>query len=276
MDQNVKGSLWGILAFFCMALFGIFTKEALQQGSIYWVSFLSYLCGTCLLVPFISGKNTLASNHYGLLIARALIGTLASFCYTIAIHYIPIVNATLLFNTAPLFIPFLSMIFLKTEIKKSLWIAVLIGFIGIIAIIKPTSALFTQFGNLIGIASGISLAIAYLIMKQLTTTEPAVRIIFYYLGLGSLVQIPLLFHTSPPNSSGVLHALIAGAMLLFAQLSLARGYLFASASAIGVYQYTSVVFVGLISWMFFGSLPSLGDLVGIILVTIAGVIIIRS
>jgi drug/metabolite transporter (DMT)-like permease len=272
----VKGSAFALIAFFCMAVFGILTKLALQDGSFIWVSFIAYLAGTVALIPFID-FSSLKSEHYPFLISRAVVGTLASFCYTISINYIPIVNGTLLFNTAPIFIPILSMIFLNAKIAKSTWIAVLIGFIGIVVIIKPTSAIFTQTGNLIGLLSGMSLAVAYLIMKELTATDPGWRIIFYYLGIGTLLQIPLLpFVKALPSLESSLYSMCAGLFLLIAQLALVNSYKYATASQVGIYQYASVAFVGLLSWIIFGSVPTMGELLGILLVVIAGTIIIRS
>lgn len=274
-----KGSLYAILAFFCMALFGVMTKAGLKGGSAFWVSFIAYLTGTLALLPLIlqRGFSFLQSKYTPSLIGRAVIGTIASLSYTIAIYYIPIVNGTLLFNTAPLFIPLLSTLFLKTKVERSTWAAVLVGFLGIIIIIKPTEAIFTQTGNLIGIFSGISLAIAYLIMKSLTATEPGLRIIFYYLAIGTLLQIPALFFLpSLPNVESCLYASLAGLFLLIAQLLLVRGYLYATASQIGVYQYTSVAFVGLIDWIVWGAVPTTGEFLGIVIVTLAGIIVIRS
>lgn len=274
-----KGSLYGVAAFFCMAVFGIFTKIALQGGSAFWVSFIVYLTGTLLLLPFIvkRGIADLKSERYTFLIGRALFGTVASFCYTISMHYIPIVNGTLLFNTAPLFIPLLATLFLKDKIGRNTWIAVLIGFVGVIVIIKPTESIFTQPGNFIGLFAGMSLAVAYLLMKLLTATEPGVRIIFYYLGIGTLLQIPTLFFVDAlPNMECIFFAILAGVLLLSAQMALVVGYRYAQASQIGIYQYSSVVFVGLIDWLIWGTLPTSGEILGAVLVAIAGIIVIRS
>lgn len=274
----IKGSAFAIAAFFCMAVFGILTKVALEEGSVFWVSFISYLCGTIALLPSVARKDfSLKSEHYPSLIGRAVFGTIASFCYTVSIHYIPIVNGTLLFNTAPLFIPLLATLFLKVKISRSTWLAVLIGFIGIIVIIKPTEAIFRQTGNLIAVLSGMSLAIAYLLMKMLTATDPGVRIIFYYLGIGTLLQIPLLFFAGPsPSLVGCLYAGCGGIVLLAAQLLLVKGYQYADASQVGIYQYMSVVFVALFNWMLWNTVPNSGEMIGALLVAIAGIIIIRS
>lgn len=274
-----KGSMYALGAFFCMAVFGVLTKIALQGGSALWVSFIVYLAGTLALVPYIAkeGLDYLKSEKYSYLLGRAVFGTVASFCYTIAIHTIPIVNGTLLFNTAPIFIPLLATVFLKAKIDRSTWIAVLIGFIGIIIIIKPTTAIFTDPGNLIGVFSGLSLAVAYLLMKLLTGTDPGVRIIFYYLGIGMLLQIPVLFFDSTlPTMESCFYSIGAGVFLLIAQLALIQGYKYADASRIGIYQYMSVVFVGLFDWLLWGIMPTGLELLGILLVAMAGIIIIRS
>lgn len=275
----IKGSLFALLAFFCMAIFGIFTKMALQRDSYIWVSFFTYLSGSLLLIPLFARKGFgyLNSNHYLFLLGRATFGTLASLFYTISIQYIPIVNGTLLFNTAPIFIPILAILFIRAKIEKSTWIAVVLGFIGILIVIKPTAAIFTQTGNLIALLSGIFLAIAYFLMKLLSKSDPGVRITFYYLGIGSLIQIPLLFyHSHLPEPTTIIYATLCGLTLVLAQLSLIKGYNYADASEIGVYQYSTVVFIGLFSWKLWGEVPSLREFIGMLIVALAGIIIIRS
>lgn len=278
-DRNIlKGSILALIAFFFMAIFGILTKSALQSGSYVWISFIAYLTGALLLVLYVvkQGFCYLKSNHYGKLLGRAMIGTMASFFYTISIDYIPIVNSTLLFNTAPIFIPLISVLFLKSHISKNIWLAVAIGFLGIVIIIHPTAEIFTQTGNLLGLLSGICLAIAYLLMKLLTDTDPGLRIIFYYLGIGTLMQFPFLWSHERPDTMSMVYASLSGAALLSAQITLVTAYRFAQASEVGVFQYASVVFVGLIGWVLWNQVPTVWDLCGIVLVTLAGVLIIRS
>lgn len=274
----VKGTIFGITAFFSLAVFGVLTKAALFDTSPIWVSFLAYITGASCLIPYTlyKGIDYLKSDRITILLGRAILGTLASLCYTLAIQFIPIVNGTLLFNAAPLFLPFLAILFLKEKIAKSIWLAVFIGFVGITIIIKPTEAIFTQIGNLIGVASGMFLAIAFFLMKILTKTEPSERIIFYYLGIGTLIQIPLLMFVQVPHPSiSIIYAMLSGITLLCTQLCLARAYKYATAHQVGVYQYTAVAFVGIIEWIVWDHVPPLRDLIGILLVVFAGIIIIR-
>lgn len=275
----LKGSLYSILAFFFIALFGILTKLGLEGGSVIWVSFIIYVVGIVVLIPYIlkQGLSYLKSNHYIYLVARAVFGTIASFCYTISILYIPIVNGTLLFNTAPIFIPILMMIFWKKNIQASTWLAVFIGFIGIVVIIKPTADIFTEPGNLIALFAGFSLALAFMFMKLLTATDPGIRIVFWYLTIGMLIQIPILYFIPElPTRESVLYSIVGGLLLVLGQICLVRGYKFAEAPKIGIYQYTSVVFVGFFEWLFWDIVPSGSALVGVLLVALAGIVIIKN
>jgi drug/metabolite transporter (DMT)-like permease len=278
-NHILKGSLFALAAFFCMAVFGVLTKIAYQNGSAIWVSFITYFSGTLILIPFIlkGGIESLKSNHYPYLIGRAVFGTAASFLYMLSLHYIPLVNATLLFNTAPIFIPFLAIYWIRAHISKTVWAAIALGFLGIIVIIRPTAEIFTQSGNLIALASGLSLAIAYFQIKLLAGSDPGARIIFYYLGIGALMQLPLLLFAGPlPALDSCLISVACGVVMVLAQFALVEAYLFADASQVGVYQYSSVVFVGLIDWLIWNQVPSKLDLLGVLLVMIAGTMIIYS
>lgn len=179
--------------------------------------------------------------------------------------YIPIINSTLLFNTAPIFIPLLTVFWLKIPVHRHVWYAVILGFISIIIIIRPGSDLFTDPGNLIALVSGITLAIAYLLMKQLTTTDPGKRIIFYYFFIGTLVQLPLLWFTKHlPSLENCLYSTLSRVTLLIAQSALVKAYLYADAPQVGIYQYSTVVFVGIIAWLLGGQAPPSLDIVGMV------------
>ncbi len=280
MERNIlKGSGFAIGGFFLMALFGIFTKIAYEGGSAIWVSVITYFSGAVALFPILikNGVSLLESKHYKYLFGRAAFGCLASFLYMLSMHHIPIVNATLLFNTAPIFIPFLAIFWLKIPVSRGIWLAVLLGFIGIIVIIRPSAEIFTQAGNFIGLGAGISLAIAYMLMKLLTPTDSASRIIFYYLSVGTLLQLPLLFFAGPfPPLDSCVYCALSGITLLLSQFMLVRAYMYAEASQVGVFQYSSVVFVGILNWIIWGNIPPPLDLLGVLLVATAGVIIIYS
>lgn len=275
----VKGSTLVIIGFFFMAVFGVLTKEAYVNDSGLWISFITYAVSTTLLFPFVlvKGLHALRSEHYAYHFCRAAFGCAASLSYMLSMHYIPLVNSTLLFNAAPIYLPILAIVLTKAEVSKRTWFAIFLGFVGVIIIIKPTLQILQQPGDLIGLASGISLAIAYFTIKLLSSTDPSFRIIFYYFFLSVLLQLPLLFWAGDfPPVHAVLYASLAGLSLLLAQFFIVEGYRYAPVSKIGVFQYTSVVFVGLLNWIIWGTLPTLSEVLGVFLVVLAAYFIMSS
>ena len=143
--------------------------------------------------------------------------------------------------------------------------------------VKPSFSILEQPANLIALASGISLAIAYVLIKLLTATETRIRIVFYYFCVSAFLQLPLLLIAGPvPVLACWLWSAAAGLMLFFAQLALVQAYHCAEVQQVGVYQYASVVFVGIIEWFLGGPTPSTSELLGVLLVIVAGILIIRK
>jgi len=114
-------------------------------------------------------------------------------------------------------------------------------------------------------------------MKLLTATDTGLRIIFYYFSIGMVMQIPLLWIAKKsPSLQTLFYAALSGIMLMIAQLGLIKAYKYATASQVGVYQYSSIVFVAIIDWLIWSKTPGLLDYLGFALVSIAGIYIIVS
>lgn len=210
----LKGSSYALLAFFLMAIFGVLTKSASADGSIYWVSLLSYATGFTMMFPMVykEGVEVFKTAHIGYHLGRVGFGLAATLLYTLSLKDVLLVNATLLFNAAPLFIPVLSLFVLKQKISTFTRWAVLVGFIGIAIIIQPTASIVEHPGNVIGLASGISLAIAYVFIKMLSSTESIERIVFYFFFLSTCIQLLFFpsFSDQPPSWHTIGFSIVAG------------------------------------------------------------------
>ncbi len=269
-----------LTAFFCMALFGVFVKAAsLAGGSSLTINFTVYLGATLLTLPYMikQGKEFFKTEYFLYHFLRAAFGVLASFLYLFSLRYIPLVNATLLFNTAPIFIPILGLFILNEKVSPKCWLAVFLGLIGIAIIIHPNKNILSNPADLIGLASGFSLAVAYVYIKKLTPTDPPARILFYFFTLATLLQLPFLANCAAmPAEQSFLWAILGCVVFALAQMYLVKAYEVSSAAQVGIFQYSTVVFVGLIDWVVWGAVPPLLDIAGIALVAIAGTMAIRS
>lgn len=275
----LKATVYLLMAFFSLAIFGLLLKAASSNGEKLWITFIALATSSLLLMPYVAykGRDFLKTQKMHIHFFRALVGIGATFLYMIAISKIPIVNATLLYNTSPLFIPILAAIWMKSKTTTTTWVAIGLGFLGIIFIIKPNQLLFEQTGNWFGLAAGMSLAVAFLLVKKLSQTEPSMRIVCYFVFLSTCLIIPLLVFAGPfPGAFSCFLAMLAGCCMLSIQIFLVEGYKYGDPSEVGIYQYSTVVFVALINWMIAGDVPTYSDLLGVILVVLGAYLIIQS
>lgn len=280
MSGFAKGVAFAMASYFFMALYSVFLSEARSSGtSVVWINFVSYFTGAIILSPYVlpKGRAFLKTSHLPAHLARAFCGVSSSFLYTLSMKFIPLVNATLFFNTSPLFIPIFSIFLLGAVVGWRDWMGIAIGFIGVIIIIGPSKDIFEHGGggDLIALSSGMLLGLGYIFVKMLTKTDSKTLITYYFCIFASLMQAPFLFFTpGEPAWSGIAYAAGSGFMMVAVQFFLAAAYSYADAAKIGALQYSSLLFVGIISYLLWGKVPTGIELVGMALVIVGGVIVV--
>lgn len=275
----LKGTLFALLGFFFLAVFGVTTKMACQGENKIVVSFLTYFLALALLTPCALkiGFTPLDTRLKGLTFCRAFFGLMASVLYMQSLDMLSVANASLLYSTAPLFIPFLAMGWMKNRITVRTWVAVVIGFIGITCIIRPDLSFSHQSGTFVGLTAGFFLAVALLFLKRLTQVQNILMVIFYFALLGTLFQIPLaLYCWKAPSFSSVLILLVCALSFIVSQYCIAVAYRYAPVTKVGVFQYSAIVFAGFFDWAIWQHVPNLPDLLGAALVIFAGTLVIRQ
>jgi len=247
-----KGALYMTIGFLFIALYSAFFKAASESASTAWIIFISYLLAGIIQFCFMChrGMKFFKTKRIGSYAGRIFFGLVSSFLFKIAITKISLLNATLLFNTTPLFVPILAIFLLKTKVPFALWLSLILGFIGVVFIIKPQELLLRDPGNLIGLSAGLIQALAFIFVKKLTATEPVSRINFYFFTISALMLLPyILYSWENPPPLVWFWALCAGFMTFSAQFFIVKGYQYADASHVGPFQFASVLFSGIIGWL---------------------------
>ena len=136
----------------------------------------------------------LKTSRIGLVFVRTISGLLAFAFLFISAKKTTITNAILLNNTAPLFVPFIALIWRKKSLNHKLWPGIIVGLIGVGWILKPGVAPGNQFwnievGSLCGVLSGFCLSISMISMRVLRT-ERLFTVLFYYYLFSSLFVLP--------------------------------------------------------------------------------------
>lgn len=272
-----KGIVSALTGLFFLSLVAVCVKLAGKTGAkLGWIVFMQYVAAFSLSL-LLSAKDkfrNMRSDKLPLEILRGASGVISFLCFAAAMTEIPMVDASLLQNTAPIFIPIIGLVWLKDVVEKRIWLGIVIGFIGIVLIIKPDSSVFKP-GDLIGLASGVLLAISYVAMRIITRSDGFKTILFYFSLTAMVLSLPLgIIYWSNPPIEGWLYSL-AGGVLLVAYLNMQQySYRHTEASKLSPFNYFVVIYVGLIDWWLFGHVPDLLTIIGIAIVSIGGIIAI--
>jgi drug/metabolite transporter (DMT)-like permease len=262
-----------LLAWASFALTGPLVRDANKTVPMALIICVLSTGGIFSTLPWMIkyGKDSLKAGHWGLILFRAFAGLLNYTFLFLAVVHTSLVDAFLLGNASPLFLPFVIWIWLKTPIQHKLWPGLIAGFIGLLFILKPGSEIL-NWGALYGICMALTSALVMVTLRLLSHTTRTHTILFYYYFLSVLATLPIaLYLGHMPNTKEWLELLAIAILSTLAQTFLTRSFHHASPTALGPFNYSAVVYAGLLDWILYGSRPDLFSLFGIILVIGGGI-----
>jgi drug/metabolite transporter (DMT)-like permease len=230
------------------------------------------------VLPWIRSGNhpsSIKTSCFRFHLVRALAGLFAMYCFFFALSRIPISAAFLLLSSSPLFIPIIAWIWLREPVAAAVRIAIVVGFLGVLFILKPGFGVF-QPAALVGLGAGILSATAMVTIRRMSPTEPAIRILFYFTLVSTLASsVPLTWAWQTPEPSVLLLMALLGLLATAGQYLITRGYSFAPAAQLGPFTYSNVIFATVIGWVVWGETLDALAWVGAALICIAGIIASR-
>jgi drug/metabolite transporter (DMT)-like permease len=263
-----------VLSALLFALMSVAVKVAAETLPNVVVVFFRCAVGLVALLPFLAGVD-LRTTKFAEHLVRSLAGIASMYCFFYALAHMRLADAVLLNYSLPLFMPVVESLWLGEDFPRRLWTPVLVGFAGILVILRPGRGLVEPVA-LFGVASALFGAIAQVGVRRLTRTEPVTRIVFYFAWTASLIAAVPLVGTWRAPAGAVWYAVVAmGVTATLAQLALTRAYAHAPASQVGPFIYSSVVFAGLLDWLLFHKLPDAFTVAGGVLVAGAGILSLR-
>ena len=210
------------------------------------------------------------------LISRSVFGTIGLVLNFYAISHISLADSSIIQKLSPFIIIILSYIFFKEEMTKFQVFAIIIAFIGITLIIKPSGNNIISMGALAALLGALCAGIAYTCVRYLGTHNISGEfIIFFFSSLSSLMLLPYLildYRTMTYYQLSML--LLAGISATIGQYGVTFAYKFAAAKNISVFDYSQVLFSGIFGYMFFGEFPDFQSLIGYIIVISVGIVLV--
>jgi len=276
-NNLILGCVFAMFAELCFVGMGSLVKLLSENLPSQNVLFFRNLFGLLILLPLIFklGVKTLKTDNLKWHFLRSLSGVSAMYCFFYALSELPLADAMLLKISAPLFIPIIAFVWLSEHISLRAIMAILIGFLGVILVLKPTGAV--QIASIAGLMGGALAALAKVTIRRMSYTEPTSRIVFYF-GLISLIiaTIPMFWFWQNPNQKEWLLLILLGGFGTFGQLFLTKAYTLAPASRIAPFTYSSILFAAAIGWIFWNEIVTLLTVSGAFLIIMAGILIIQE
>ena len=208
-------------------------------------------------------------NKYPLHLGRAVIGITAMSLFFISIRYVPLVEMQTISFSSVFFISILSVFFLGEKIGYRRIIAVIVGFIGVVIILNPGSAIFSNYSFLPLIAS-FFLSIAVIFLKKILLTNNNILSVWIFTALCTVIS--LFFYDDTwiwPQNYDLIFMVASGFLGFIAQICLTKSFQMADASLLAPLDFSSVIWSFLIGYIFFQEFITLNVLFG-------GLIIIMS
>lgn len=271
------GSFYMVLASLAFALMLVFIKLSGQKFGMntyeitFWrVSFALVLLGGFSWLKGRSFRTNYPKEHFW----RSLAGSIALLMNFYVVLHLPLATASTLQNTSAIFLGLLSIIILKQKPSLMAWLSLILGFIGVVILLKPATGGDT-FAMLIGLASGAISGYAYLQVRELSLLgEPAWRIVFYFSLLSTIIAglLALYFGFSPATLANLPYIIGIGVTALAGQLLMTYAYQVGQKFVVATLSYMTVVFALLFGVWLFGERLDWLSLLGIGVIVASGVL----
>ncbi|MFT7005339.1 MAG: drug/metabolite transporter (DMT)-like permease [Sulfurimonas sp.] len=274
-----KGVLFMLLSALIATLSGAVAKVLSETMDPIEIVFYRNFFGVIIILYSLKKiPISINTSKLHLLFLRGVFGTVAMLLFFYTIATIPLGVAVILNKTSPFFVTILAYYLMKESISTNTILALMIGFLGVILIVKPFD-FDISIEHIFGILGGFFAAAAYATIKKIKDIYDARIIMLSFMGIG--VILPFLLFLFTPYVKFQIHTdpfvwLLIALMAILSTVSqwfLTRAYSISPASIIGVVGYSSIPFAVGFGVMLGDSLPDMFTFFGIALIALGGILV---
>ena len=265
LSPNLRGILWVALAGLVFALLNVFTLIPAKHLNPYVMSFLRYLFGAMFLVPVVMRLGLYRSFHTrraGLHVARGAIHTGGMMLWFVALPLTTLAEITALGFTGPIFVTIGAALFLREDVRLRRWLAVIVGFVGAMIIIRPGFSAI-HLGVICILISTPIFSASNLISKGLARTDSANTIVIWQNIVIVACAAPFaIWFWETPAWSDLLWFLAAGLCGTVGHICQQRGYQLADITLLQPIGFLSLIWNTLLGYFLFFQQPDVWTFVG--------------
>ena len=264
---------------FLFAIADAMAKLVTQSYPLTQVVWLRCFFGIVLIsmVIVINGKpGDFKTSRPKIHLVRSIAGFIMTVCILVGLKYIPLGEVTALVFATPLIVAVYSITVLKEAINKGMLIAILLGFIGVLIVARPTPSHF-HFAHIVMLGFALSSAFLSISARALVKTESALTLNFYiYPATIILTAYPAWLDWVTPDLKSL--ALLFGVAFFatLALLSITKAVHCASPAKVTPFDYSRIIWTISLGYLFWGELPDSVTWIGIAIIVLCGIYILSK
>ena len=277
LSKNQLGFLYMFLAVCAFSIMDLIVKWS-ENYPVGEVLFFRGFCGIItifFIIPRERYKDFYKTDRFFLHLKRCISGLVAIVAIFIALRKLPLATVVSITFAAPIFTTIMSIYFLIEKVGLYRWLAVMVGFIGILIISEPGYSSLNIY-YIFPIIFCLGLSYVAIAIRQLSTTEPVWLIGLYF----SFSIMLMSFFTLPqgwiiPSLKDLFLLSMVGVLGGLANLWLTQSYKFSEVSLVTPLKYLALIFAIIFGYLFWNEVPTTKTLTGSLLVIISSIIIFR-
>ena len=254
MTTHTRAALLMLGSTVFFGLMAVAIRLASETLHTFEIAFFRNFFGLAAALPLLlrHGSGLLRTTQLPRYVVRCVVGVLSMFCGFWAIGHLPLAHAVSLSYSTPLFVTIAAVWFLHEQVRARRWAAVIVGFIGVLVIVRPGSATFSA-GSLVALSAAVLSGIVSIQIKQLSHTEPADRIVFYTTLLWVPLSLaPALFVWEWPRGIAWVWVIAAGFLGTGGHMLWTRALKLGDVSALTPISFMQLPLVAVFGWLLFG------------------------
>lgn len=277
-DDVRVGIFCCLAATFLFWMVAIIGKILAETYPILLLVFFRSAFALLMCVVFASqlgGLTALKAQNPAALILRGIIWLVTLSCSFAAYHMLPVADAAAIEYAGPLFITVLATLLLGEIVGVRHWIAISVGFVGVLLIIRPGFNTF-HHGILFALGNAFFYALGSLLVRQLSRTENSITIVFYSCLVAATASAALLpFFWVVPTLKDLGLLCLMGMLGMSAQYLVTQSFRYAPASTVSPFTYSGLIWAILFGFLIWSELPDMLDLAGVFTILISGLYLAR-
>ncbi len=259
-----SGVLLMLLGMLMFSLNDVMGKWLVSTYSVGQVVFIRSIAALIVLAPFLwfNGPAKIVQVERPWLQAvRVILSTAEVFAFYFAVVYLPLADVMTYWLAAPIYVAAVSPFVLKEPVGWRRWTAIVVGFIGVVIALEPSSQALTPQA-IISILGSMFFAFMLLLGRSLRGTPDTTLVFWQIVGAGLAGLVAVSFEWTPVSLRDLVLLALLGVVAMLAHVLVNRALKVADAATVAPLQYTMLFWAIVFGWLVFGDVPRISMLVG--------------